>query len=188
MLLLDSVRLPTVMRVRSADHGNSAAVPALYPRIEKLEDHMASIARRGTPVILLCLCLSSVVTTQGQTHLPAQADASSAAEKLAARLVAAGSDQERQALLAAEKELVSVELRKALIGQGEALRTKGNYPQAQEKTAGHYHPAPKVFGGLTPGRIDATGRGPSARIAAPFQQLHIYDRGTPHRPITEASR
>ena len=63
--------------------------------------------------------------------MPAQNDRSSAAEKLAARLVSAGSDQERQALLAAEKELVSVELRKALIGQGEALRTKGNYPQAQ---------------------------------------------------------
>jgi len=33
-------------------------------------------------------------------------------------------------MLVAEKELVSVELRKALIEQGKALRTKGNYPQA----------------------------------------------------------
>lgn len=131
---------------------------------------MASIARRGTPVILLCLCLSSVVTTRGQTHVPAQADTSSAAEKLAARLVAAGSDQERQALLAAEKELVSVELRKALI-----VRFCPEQPS----------PVSTI---RTPGRIYATGRGPSARIAAPFQQLHIYDRGTPHRPITEASR
>lgn len=92
---------------------------------------MALIFCRRSLAVLLCLYLLFAVTTRGQTHLPAQADASSAAEKLAARLVAAGSDQERQALLAAEKELVSVELRKALVGQGEALRTKGNYPQAQ---------------------------------------------------------
>ncbi len=94
---------------------------------------MAYITRRGTPAILLSLslCLSSFDFGKGSILPPSQSDAPSAAEKLAARLIAAGSDQERLALLAAEKELLSVELRKALIGQGEALRMKGNYPQAQ---------------------------------------------------------
>lgn len=53
-----------------------------------------------------------------------------AEEELAARLVAAQSDEERQALLAAEKETVTAELRKALVARSDALRTKGNYPQA----------------------------------------------------------
>ena len=90
---------------------------------------MAPILFRRSLAVLLCLSLSSVVKTSGQT--PPPAGPSSVAEKLAARLISAGSEQERQAILAADKELISVELRKALISQGEVLRIKGNYPQAQ---------------------------------------------------------
>jgi hypothetical protein len=58
------------MWVRSAVHGNSAAVLTLYPRIRTWEDYMASIAQRGPPIILLSLCLSSFVFAQGNLLSP----------------------------------------------------------------------------------------------------------------------
>jgi CHAT domain-containing protein/Tfp pilus assembly protein PilF len=54
----------------------------------------------------------------------------SAAVDLAAILIATKTAQERATLLAEEKGLASVELRKALIGQGDQLRFQGRYPQA----------------------------------------------------------
>src|SRR5262245_57756015 len=54
----------------------------------------------------------------------------SAAADLANTLGAAKTEQERAALLSGENELVNVELRKALITQGDRLRSQGRYPQA----------------------------------------------------------
>ena len=53
-----------------------------------------------------------------------------AEETLAAALVSAKTESERASLLAAEKDLMTVELRKALIAEAEKLRTQGNYTQA----------------------------------------------------------
>src|SRR4029434_7349788 len=58
-----------------------------------------------------------------------QRDAAAEAE-LAARLVAAKSDEERTTLLAADKELLTIELRKALLQQNGAVIRKGSYAQA----------------------------------------------------------
>lgn len=77
-------KFPTVMRVRSAGHGNSAAVP-VYPGTKKLEDHMASMARRVTPVILLSLCLSPFVFAQGNPLPTAQSDEEAAVRALVER-------------------------------------------------------------------------------------------------------
>ncbi|HEV8484042.1 MAG TPA: CHAT domain-containing protein [Blastocatellia bacterium] len=54
----------------------------------------------------------------------------SAEEELAARLIAAKSDDERKAILGERPEFVNLGLRKALIEQGVALRAKANFPQA----------------------------------------------------------
>ena len=51
-------------------------------------------------------------------------------EELASALVAAKTDEERNALLEAEKELQTIELRKALVEQGERLRGEGDLNQA----------------------------------------------------------
>jgi CHAT domain-containing protein len=55
---------------------------------------------------------------------------SSAEDDLVAAALAAKSEAERASLLAAEKELVTVELRKALIVQGRRLDQRGDYAQA----------------------------------------------------------
>jgi CHAT domain-containing protein/Tfp pilus assembly protein PilF len=51
-------------------------------------------------------------------------------DELAASLVAAGSEDERRALLVSEKELVTVELQKALVRHGQRLSNQGGYGQA----------------------------------------------------------
>jgi CHAT domain-containing protein len=53
-----------------------------------------------------------------------------AEENLSAALVSAKTESERASLLAAEKDLMTVKLRKALIAQAEQLRTQGSYTQA----------------------------------------------------------
>ena len=53
-----------------------------------------------------------------------------AEKELAALLAAANTDAERQRLLTQEHELLTVELREALLKQVETLRLKGSYPQA----------------------------------------------------------
>src|SRR5262249_25288330 len=53
-----------------------------------------------------------------------------AAEGLAAALAAAKTEAERGALLTAEKELVTTELRQALVAQGFAKEKAGEYPEA----------------------------------------------------------
>ncbi len=54
----------------------------------------------------------------------------SAAVDLADAIVAAKTEQERAALLTEDKDLMTVELRKALIAHGERLRSQGRYPEA----------------------------------------------------------
>jgi hypothetical protein len=51
-------------------------------------------------------------------------------EELAAAISAARTDDEREVLLAADKELITVELRKALISRGIQFFTRGSYTQA----------------------------------------------------------
>ena len=51
-------------------------------------------------------------------------------EELAASLAEARTDEERSALLAAEKELVTTELRQALVRQGQRLSGQGSYERA----------------------------------------------------------
>lgn len=51
--------------------------------------------------------------------------------RLVEQLLAAPTEAERQALLAAEKELVTINLVKSLLAQGKLLRDQGNYPQAR---------------------------------------------------------
>ena len=51
-------------------------------------------------------------------------------DELAAALVATKTEEERKALLAAENELVTVELYKSLIKQGQRLSNQGSYAQA----------------------------------------------------------
>ena len=53
-----------------------------------------------------------------------------AEEDLAAALIAAKTDDERAKLLATEKDLITVELRKALIRQADKLRVQSHYAQA----------------------------------------------------------
>ena len=53
-----------------------------------------------------------------------------AEEELAASLIAAKTQDERASLLAAEKDLMTAELRKSLIAQAEKLSTQGSYTQA----------------------------------------------------------
>jgi CHAT domain-containing protein/tetratricopeptide (TPR) repeat protein len=51
-------------------------------------------------------------------------------EEFAAALVVAGTEEERKRLLVAENELVTVELRKALMRQGQGFSNQGRYAQA----------------------------------------------------------
>jgi CHAT domain-containing protein/Tfp pilus assembly protein PilF len=51
-------------------------------------------------------------------------------EDLASAIVAAETDEKRGALLAAEKELMTIELQKALVQQGQRLFDKGDYGQS----------------------------------------------------------
>ena len=67
------------------------------------------------------------VREQGQWKIWKEA---SAEENLAAALVAAKTEDERSVLLAAEKDLMTVALRKALITQAGKLRTEGSYTEA----------------------------------------------------------
>lgn len=60
--------------------------------------------------------------------------------RLVERLLAAPTEAEREALLTAEKQLVTGELVKALVTQGEGLRDQGKFPQARA----HYQLAQEI--------------------------------------------
>jgi len=85
---------------------------------------MTNAKTRCSFAVIVLLCLSSWFPAQE----PARPD--TAEEKLAAALVAAKTEAERTALLVQEKELVTVELVKALVRQGDRLKVQGNYAQA----------------------------------------------------------
>src|SRR5262249_14552901 len=73
------------------------------------------------------LCTLECVKEEGNWKVLREA---SAFDELAAALAAAKSDQEREALQANDKELVTVELVRALSSQGSRFFGQGDYPQA----------------------------------------------------------
>lgn len=78
------------------------------------------LALLGLACLALVLCAPASAQEQAKTP----------AEELAAKLLAARDEGERAALLAARKELVAPELRKALIAAGDAHRRQAEYPRA----------------------------------------------------------
>ena len=70
---------------------------------------------------LLCLKMAGAWTVA--RYLPSEED-------LATELISAKSEEERNALLAAERELVTIDLRRALVSQGHRLRRVGSFAQA----------------------------------------------------------
>lgn len=77
--------------------------------------------------ILLAALLAGSVSVLAQPTRPSFADP---IENLASQLANAGSDEERTALLAANKELLTISLRKALIQKGNVLLSQGQYAKA----------------------------------------------------------
>src|SRR6185503_13819865 len=73
---------------------------------------------------LLVLICSSVPRIASAQH------AAGSERELAARLLSAKGDQERKAILAAEKEMVTVELVRAVVSEGDHLETQGVYSAA----------------------------------------------------------
>ncbi|MGE0132547.1 MAG: CHAT domain-containing protein [Blastocatellales bacterium] len=86
--------------------------------------------------VILVFNLVGVIPAQQQPAVPQVAQNSAADEtalqRLAERLVAAKTEEERKALLASEKGLVASGLLRALISQGDRLRGQRNYPQAHD--------------------------------------------------------
>jgi CHAT domain-containing protein/Tfp pilus assembly protein PilF len=81
-------------------------------------------------VILACLFLSSVLAQDKSRTQPTAASEALPEEHLANALALLKTDDERSALLTAEKELVTERLVRELNRQGTGLRVKGNYPEA----------------------------------------------------------
>src|SRR5947207_3283500 len=75
--------------------------------------------------ILITVCFSPLSFAQDKPS-----NDGTAVEKLAASLAAAKTDEERVILLTANKELVTVELQRALAKEGASFISKGEYPQA----------------------------------------------------------
>ncbi len=85
----------------------------------------AHLRRVLTIVAALCLLSSS-----GSAFQQPQPAATPAAEELAGALVAAGSEDERERLLAASPGLLTADLGKSLSARGERLRADGDYARA----------------------------------------------------------
>lgn len=81
-------------------------------------------------IIIVVLCLSSFCLAQDEPRTL----------RLVEQLLAAPTEAERQALLTAEKELVTSNLVKSLLTQGERLLNRDNYPQALK----HYQVAQEI--------------------------------------------
>lgn len=91
----------------------------------------AQLRRILTLVAVLCLLSSSgSAVQQPQSAATPGAVLNTAAEELAGALVAAGSEGERERLLAASPELVTADLGRALNARGERLRNDGDYVRA----------------------------------------------------------
>lgn len=83
--------------------------------------------------LVACLLLScSYPLSYGFSQSPPQADSASqmTIEEFTSSLLTAKTVEEQRALLAAKKNLVTVELRKALIARGGELRERGQFPAA----------------------------------------------------------
>src|SRR5437867_1302594 len=76
-------------------------------------------------IMAVAVCFSSLSFAQEKPSVDKVA-----VEKLVESLTAAKTEEERASLLAAKKELMTVELRRALIDEGVHLYSQGNYPQA----------------------------------------------------------
>src|SRR6266446_7667721 len=79
-------------------------------------------------IILATFCFSFLCFAQEQPQTSQQMST----EELAAALVAAKTIDERSVLLTKNREMVTVDLRKAIFAQGDRLRIKGNFSQAME--------------------------------------------------------
>lgn len=89
------------------------------------------LRRTLTVVAALCvLSASALAVQQPQPSATPGVVLSAAAEELAGALVAAGSDGERERLLAASPELVTADLRRSLSARGEKLWVGGDYARA----------------------------------------------------------
>lgn len=89
--------------------------------------------RRTLTVVAALYLLSASVSVVAQQPRPTATPGvvlSAAAEELAGALVAAGSEDERERLLAASSELLTADLGKALSARGERLRADGDYARA----------------------------------------------------------
>ena len=85
------------------------------------------LRHRSGFLILLAALVAGSVPVLGQPTRPSVADP---IENLAGQLANAKSDEERTALLAANKESLTINLRKALIQKGNVLLTQGQYAKA----------------------------------------------------------
>jgi len=90
---------------------------------------MSHAARRRTWLITLIFCFAPSCFAQNQSMRPA-IGVENPVEELAAALIAAKSEAERDSLLIAKRELLTTELAQALIRQGGRLRTQGTFSQA----------------------------------------------------------
>ncbi|HEX7315635.1 MAG TPA: tetratricopeptide repeat protein [Pyrinomonadaceae bacterium] len=91
----------------------------------------AHLQRTLTIVAALCLLSSSgSALQQSPTAATPGTVLSAAVEELAGALVAAGSEDERESLLAASPELLTADLRRSLSARGEKLRADGDYARA----------------------------------------------------------
>jgi CHAT domain-containing protein/Tfp pilus assembly protein PilF len=76
-------------------------------------------------IITVTVCFSSLSSAQEKPLTD-----KTAAEKFASELAAAKTEQERSVLLATKKDLITVELQRALVKEGARLSSQGNYSEA----------------------------------------------------------
>jgi CHAT domain-containing protein/Tfp pilus assembly protein PilF len=89
----------------------------------------SKLLRSLSVALLLLFC--SFLSPSGFSQSPSSDSAAqTAVEELAAALLTAGTEEEQRSQLAAKKNLLTVELRKALIAQGNELRERGQFNAA----------------------------------------------------------
>jgi CHAT domain-containing protein/Tfp pilus assembly protein PilF len=95
--------------------------------LKKLRNVLMLIIKPHWPALALAFLLAALCLYRSSTVVRAQ---STKEDELAARIVAAATEQERRALVDANKGLVTVELDKALLARANALWRLNRYPQA----------------------------------------------------------
>jgi CHAT domain-containing protein/Tfp pilus assembly protein PilF len=91
---------------------------------------MRIIRGRCLCVVVFVLALTSAITAQEESRVPQVAGDDARLRGLAEQVAAAKTDDERAALLAAEKTLVTAALSRALVAHGNELRAQGKAVQA----------------------------------------------------------